>query len=252
MRLRHKLYWLAAVSLVIALSFYAAKHATFHIKAYAQVTATPFVAETDVYEFRSNPQGSLFLKQVVARRSDGSTAEVITKEPINVSMRRVTFMNGSTIHAFDFISAKTSLQMKPQELAELKQRLTNPPMNCVYFDAQIIDRQRLFGQEFIVQQYSINEHRTTDWFAPQLGCEILGYRIGFKQPDGSYKLMTEARLVSLEMREPDGAFFDPAANFEEALPSEIIRRHYQKIGQPEPKEDEQHAKRDDQYVKDRK
>ena len=66
MKLR-KLYWFGGVSLVAALSFYAAKHATFHIKAYAQITAIPFVAETDFYEFTSNPQGNLFLKKVIAR-----------------------------------------------------------------------------------------------------------------------------------------------------------------------------------------
>lgn len=257
MSLRHKLYWFFSVPLVIALSFYGAKHATFHIKAYAQISATPFVAETDVYEFRSHPQGNLFLKQVVARRSDGSTAEVTTKGPIwSASMRKVTFMSGSTVSVFDFISAKTTFQMKPQELAVLKQKLTNSPVDCIYRgDAQIIDRQILFGQQFIVQQHLLSpssrqQVRVTEWLAPQLGCEHLGYRTEVEQPDGSYKLQTEARLVSLEMKEPPPAFFDPAANFEEVLPSEVMRRHYQKIDQPEPKEIEQQGKEADQYHKD--
>src|SRR5690349_1101429 len=174
MSLRHKLYWFAAVSLVIALSLYGAKHATFHFKAYAQVTATPFVAETDIYEFRSNPQGTLFFKEVVARRSDGSTAEVSSKGPIwGASMRKVTFMNGSTVSVFDFISARSSFKMKPQELAELKQKLNNSPVDCVYRgDAQIIDRQMLFGQQVIVQQHLVNinqeQLRATEWLAPKL------------------------------------------------------------------------------------
>ena len=252
----HKLYWFAVVSLIIALSFYGAKHATFHIKAYAQITATPFVAETDVYEFRSNSQGTLFLKRVVARRSDGSTAEVSSKGPIwSAPMRKVTFMNGSIISAFDFIAARTSFQMKPQELAQLKQKLRNSPADCVYrSDAQIIDRQVLFGQQVIVQEHTVSinqeQQRATEWLAPQLGCEQLGYRYETKQPDGSYKLQTEGRLISLEIKEPPPAFFDPAKNFEEVLPSEIMRRHYQKVGQPEPKEIEQQGKEADQYHKD--
>ena len=268
MSLRHKLYWFAVVSLVIALSFYGAKHATFHIKAYAQITATPFVAETDVYEFPANPQGTLFLKSVVARRSDGSTAEVGSKAPIwNASVRKITFMNGSTVSVYDFVSAKTSFQMKSQELAALKNRITNSPVDCVNRrDVQVIDRQALFGQQFIVQQHSVHlkgqtfpgvpagtlaeESRMTEWLAPQLGCERLGYRFEAKQLDGSYRLITEARLISLEMKEPEPAFFDPAANFEELLPSEIWRRHYQKIGQPEPKEMEEQGKKADQYHKD--
>jgi hypothetical protein len=256
MSLRHKLYSLCGASLVIALSFYGAKHATYHIKAYAQITATPFVAETDFYEFRSNPQGNLFLKQVVARRSDGSTAQVTSRGPIwSASMRKVTFMNGSTVAAFDFVSARTSFQMKPQELAALKEKLTNSPVDCAYRnDEQIIDRQRLFGQEFIVHQHFISfnqeQQRVSEWLAPQLGCEHLGYRIEAKQPDGSYKLVTESRLISLEMKEPEPAFFDPAANFDEVLPSEIMRRHYRKVGQPEPNEIEQQGLKDDQYHKD--
>ena len=250
-----QLYWIACVSLVIAVSFYGARHATFHIKAYAQITATPFVAETDVYEFRSNPQGTLFFKKVVARRSDGSTAEVSSKGPIwSASMRKVAFMNGSTVSVFDFISARSSFQMKPQELAELKRKLNNSPADCVYrSDAQIIDRQTLFGQQVIVQQHLINinqeQMRATEWLAPKLGCEQLGYRYEVKQPDGSFKLQTDGRLISLEMKEPGAAFFDPAANFDELLPSEVMRRHYQKIGQPEPKEIEEQVKKADEYHK---
>lgn len=144
--------------------------------------------------------------------------------------------------------------MKPQELAELKRKLNNSPVDCLYRgDAQIIDRQMLFGQQVIVQQHLINidqeQLRATEWLAPQLGCEQLGYRYEVKQADGSYKLQTDGRLISLEIKEPEPAFFDPAANFEEVVPSEIMRRHYQKIGQPEPKEIEQQGKDADQYGK---
>jgi hypothetical protein len=249
----------AAAVAVVALSFYGAKHATFHIKAYAQITATPFVAEVDFYDFRSNPQGSVFLKKVVARRSDGSTAEVTSKEPLwNVHMRNVTFMNGAALTAYDFVSSKTSFQMKPQELAAMKQRLTNSPVDCVYrSDARIVDRQMLFGQQIIVLEHIFDQpnqgdaERITEWFAPALGCEKVGYRYEVKQ-SGSYKLGTESRLISLEMKEPEPAFFDPAANFEEVLPSEAMRRHYEKIGQPVPAEIIKSGERADAYTKEHK
>jgi len=256
-----KSYWLVLLVVVAFASFFAAKNATFHLKAYAQVTTTPFVAETASYNFERNPQGDLYFKKVIARRSDGSTAEVNQSGPIwGASARRVTFLSGVAVHAFDLVSSKTTIKMNSQELASLKQRLTNPPADCLYWgDAKIIDRPILFGQQFVVLQRNYTNpkkpdlnQRGTRWLAPQLGCESLAWRLESRQPDGSYSLQLEERLVSLQMKEPEAAFFDPAANYDEVLPSEVMRRQYQKIGQPESPQDQQSAVRADKYAQDHK
>ena len=256
-----KFYWPVFLVAAAVASFYAAKHVTFRLKAYAQVTTTPFVAETASYSFEQNPQGDLYFKKVVARRADGSTAEVNQSGPIwSASARRVTFMSGAAIHAFDLVSSKTSIKMKPQELASLKERLTSPPADCLYWgDAKIIDRPILFGQQFVVLQRNYTNpkkpdlnQRGTRWLAPQLGCESLAWRLESRQPDGFYKLQIEERLVSLQMKEPEPAFFDPAANYEEVLPSGIMRRQFQKIGQAQSPQDQQSGARADKYVADHK
>src|SRR5258708_16721133 len=76
-----RLYWLALLALLAGVSFYAAKHATFRVKAYAQITATPFVAETGSYYFGNNPQGELFFKKVTALPFAGSTPALTPKGP---------------------------------------------------------------------------------------------------------------------------------------------------------------------------
>lgn len=250
-----KLYWLALLPLLAAVSFYAAKHATFRLKAYAQIRATPFVAETASYSFRDNPQGELFFSKVTARRSDGSTAEVSRKGPIwSASARDVILLGGTTIHVFDLVASKTTWNMNTAELAALKERLTNPWPDCKYRpDAKLIRRETLFGQEFVVLRMMIGENeRETRWLAPQLGCESLQWQLEIRQPDGSYKLQSDERLTSLEMKEPNPAFFDPEANYEEVLPSEIIRRHYEKIGVAEPAELQRKGEQADRYVQQHK
>jgi len=69
----------------------------------------------------------------------------------------------------------------------------------------------------------LTETRTTMWLAPGLGCEQLQYRYQTKQADGSYKLMTEARLAFLKIGEPETSYFDPAPNYTEMKPSEVLK-----------------------------
>jgi hypothetical protein len=166
---RNSLYWLA-LPLLAAVVFYAAKQVTFKVKAYAQISTTPFVAETATYSFKDNPQGELFLKQVTARLSDGSTAEVSRQGPVwGASRRSVTLLSGMTFHAFDLISSKTSFKMKPEELAALKERLTNPPADCLFWpNAKVIGREALFGQEVVVLTHPLDKQKITYWMAPQL------------------------------------------------------------------------------------
>ena len=129
-----KWYWRGLIPVLAVASFYAAKHTAFHLKAYAQVTAVPFAAETASYSFAKNPQGEIIAGKTVARRSDGATAELY-RHPVNwnASARSVTFLNGQTLRLFDLVSSKTTWTMKTQELAALKGRLTNPPADCNYW-----------------------------------------------------------------------------------------------------------------------
>jgi len=138
-----------------------------------------------------------------------------------------------------------------EEMAVLKGRLRNPPVDCLYWPkARVISRETLFGQPVVVLQktYKMENIRITKWLAPQLGCESLQWRLETQQPDGSYKLEADEKLISLEMKEPDPFLFAPGAHYEEVLPSEIIRRALHSIGVPESPESQQHGERAGPYL----
>ena len=138
-----------------------------------------------------------------------------------------------------------------EEMAVLKGRLRNPPVDCLYWPkARVISRETLFGQPVVVLQktYKMENIRITKWLAPQLGCESLQWRLETQQTDGSYKLEADEKLISLEMKEPDPFLFAPGAHYEEVLPSEIIRRAPHSIGVPESPESQQHGGRAGPYL----
>jgi len=110
------------------------------------------------------------------------------------------------------VPRRCGLGEEDAELAALKERLTNPPVDCLYWpNARVISRETLFGQPVVVLQktYKTENIRITKWLAPQLGCESLQWRLETQQPDGSYKLEPDERLISLEMKEPDPFLFGP-------------------------------------------
>ena len=138
-----------------------------------------------------------------------------------------------------------------EELAALREKLGNPPVDCLYWPkARVISRETLFGQPVVILQktYKTENIRITKWLAPQLGCESLQWQLETLQPDGSYKLETEEKLISLEMNEPDPFIFEPGPHYEEVLPSEMIRRALHSIGVPESPESQQHGEGADLYL----
>jgi len=65
---RKLLLWTLGICAFAVACFYTAKHWTIEIKVHAQVRATPFVLETDYYNFEKQPQGELMERRVTARR----------------------------------------------------------------------------------------------------------------------------------------------------------------------------------------
>ena len=206
-----KLWWLSVIPL-LAVGYYAAKHTTIEVKAFAQVQATPFVLETYSYSFSQNPSGDLVEKRVTARRSDGSTAEVFKMGPhLKLSARTVTFMSGARLNVLDFVSL-TKWNTKPSELTALKDRLMNPPPDCLYRPFKLVGRDNLLGEQVVMVE-AVYPHPVGGpghhylWLAPRLGCESMKFRLETQQPDGSYKLIAESKPISLRLGQPDPRFF---------------------------------------------
>lgn len=231
-----KLAWLSVIPVVAIACYYGAKHLTIGIKAYAQIHTTPFVLEVDYHSFANNPQGQLIEKRITARRTDGSTSVITILPPHwEISARAVTFLNGTRINAIDFISSKSTWKTGAADLAALKERLANPPANCVFRgDSTFLRNETLAGNTVAVVELIEGGGRSTRWSAPGLGCEQLQWRYEIQQPDGTYKLDAEATLVSIKLQEPEASYFDPSLNFQEVRPSEAIRRTFEKLGAPSP------------------
>ena len=164
---------------------------------------------------------------------------------------RWLFLSGFLVILCLGVPRRCGLRGEDEELAALREKLGNPPVDCLYWPkARVISRETLFGQPVVILQktYKTENIRITKWLAPQLGCESLQWRLETQQPDGSYKLETDEKLISLEMKEPDPFLFDLGAHYDEVLPSEMIRRALHSIGVPESPESQQHGERADPYL----
>src|SRR5690348_5252327 len=124
----------------------------------AHVSAIPFVLQLDNYNFDSDPNGTLFQKKMVARRSDGATVDTSTVGllPWGKTVTRVTYPDGTWLNVYDLISAKTTWRMKAMELAAFKERLQNRgPANCVFEtegNPTFLRSEFIFGQRVAVIQ----------------------------------------------------------------------------------------------------
>ncbi|HET7183048.1 MAG TPA: hypothetical protein VFI82_00075 [Terriglobales bacterium] len=178
---------LAEVALIVliiglaAIAFDVAKSWTTVTLAQTSVTVTPFTFETETYNFESDEKGKPFHKEVVARRSDGSTVKIATVGRIEwgTTTRKITHTTGVWASVYDLIEAKTTWQMHPAELAALKERLRNPPVDCVFQTAgnpSFVRNDIVLGHELAVIQTSTATERGTFWRARNLGCEELQFR----------------------------------------------------------------------------
>ena len=70
----------------------------------------------------------------------------------------------------------------------------------------------------------------TYWHAPALACEVVQYRVEAQQADGSLKLQTVGKPISLRIGEPDASLFDEGANYIELSPSEVVRKGLERLG----------------------
>jgi hypothetical protein len=202
--------------------------------------------------FEQQPQGELMERRVTARRSDGSTAMVTFMGPHwgmpEISARQLTLMSGTRVSILDLVASKTTWKMKDGDIAVLKERLLNPPPNCMlptpgnpnFLGNGILAGQKVAIIEVIDQPLGT---RSVFWKAPELGCEQLQYGSETKQLDGSYKLKVEARLISLNIGEPEARYFDPAANYIETRPSDVRKQTFDKLGVPEPSTVQQQGER---------
>jgi hypothetical protein len=244
--------WVFVSGVLALVCFYGAAKLTIHHIAHAQVRVVPFVLRTDSYNYDNGPKGELFLKEVVARRSDGASAVISTVgDPSSGStLKTLNFLDGTMVEVYDPIQAKSSWHMAAIRLAGLKERLLNPASDCMPKEKlegtrKVLGRDVILGHAVIRIEADSSDGRLVDWKAPDLACETVEFTFEERQPDGSLKLKAHERAVSLDIGEPPPDVFDSGANYEEMKPSEAQARYFRKLGIPEDPATKQSAKRSD-------
>jgi hypothetical protein len=209
--------------------------------AMAQVEVIPFTLETEIYSFEGNPKGELVATKTVARRSDGALALVgnIGRIEWGETARRVTYPDGRSVSVVDSFQARiTWPPMSARSLASFKTQLLHAPRNCVEVGETLISREKANGQDLAIVRASsgaganpgAGASRITFWRAVDLACQTLTNRVEASQSDGSWKLLTEQRVVNLKLGEPNALLFDDGSAYSETRPSEVERRLLEKAG----------------------
>lgn len=246
--------WLLLSAGLAVLSFVTGSRLMVRHLANAQVRIAPFVLQIETYNFDRDPQGELFHKKTVARRSDGTTVVSSSVGPLlaDKNVRKITFTDGRWMTVFDLIQAKTTWQMRPANLASLKEHLQDPPKNCIIAvegSPHLLREDVVLGQKVVVVQSENLNGRMTEWKAPDLSCERLQFRFESKQPDGSLKPKAESRAVSLVLGEPPDSLFEVGSNYRELKPSDAQHEFVEKWGVTEDSDSKEFVKpRDKEYL----
>lgn len=227
---------LATVALAVA-TFFLVQPLTLEHLAHAQVKANPFTLQLESYDFSEGPGGTLFAKQTIARRSDGATVQVgIVFGSVGLAAgetaRHISFPNGQTFTVFDGIASVVRLpQLSMEALTLQKKKLLNPPANCILPGETLVGYGTIGGYKVAVKKIPpIADRVVTAWDAPELGCEALQYRVEVREPDGSTKLATETKQVSLNIGEPDSRLFDIPESYANITPSEVMHKEAAHLG----------------------
>ncbi len=225
---------LLSISLVL-LTFHFVQPLALHHIAHAQITATPFLLKMDLYSYEQDPSGVLINRFVQARRSDGT---MVRSEGIfgkvgffaGHSVRSVTFLDGRRFSVYDSTNVMVAWPpLSEQTLAIHKERILNPPKNCVFPGHTLKGYGNLLGRTVaIVERPRVENTQITAWDDPSLGCVDLKYQVQEVAANGSLKLLTEASPVSLTLGEPDASLFEIA--YPAMKPSEALHKEADALG----------------------
>jgi hypothetical protein len=223
--------------ILVAASYYAPQYLARATIVSAGVRTTPFVLKTEYYRFTDVTNGKLFDRVTVGRKSDGTTASSGTLWQHNVSFqtRKIAFPSGKVIIFWDLVRAKSTFPASsPAEASVITKRLENPPLNCVGPGQTLVGLANILGRKADVVKTNLAGGTIGyKWKDPELACLPLQSRLEEKQTDGSLKLLTEERPVSLELGEPtdDVAWlFDEEIGYAEVKPSDGAHRLWQRLG----------------------
>lgn len=235
---RSRVLWALATGVLGVVTFFLVQPLTLEHIAHAQVRVTPFTLHLDYYDLSSDPSGSVFIKQIVAHRSDGATVEVndvfsTAGMQADETVRSIFLPNGERFEVYDGVSSIVRLPILSSKALVIRREETiNPPTNCVLPGETLVGYDTVDGYKTGMVKWptlAADEREITAWDAPDLGCQMLQSRVVEKQADGSTKVVTEGRTSSLSIGEPDASLFEMPENYASVMPSQAMRKEAERL-----------------------
>jgi hypothetical protein len=212
--------------------------AWFRVQTVHGAQAQPFYLERGLYEHQVSGALSMFKKEVVARRSDGTTAlieyEGLNKLPGGTglpAMRKLTFPDGSEVWLVDQFHLRSSWpKMNSAGAVNVVARVSHPKPNCGMSESAVLGHDNVAGQQTLRTVIKIDATREVmSWLAPDLACEMLTFQQ--VTTDGTpAKVLTEGRVLMFSTGEPDPELFTIRGDYEEVVPSQLITRRLGAVG----------------------
>jgi hypothetical protein len=193
----------------------------------------PFYLERGLYERSSAGDLKIFSREFVARRHDGTTSVVETDELDKLPpLRKVATLDGTMIWLLDSAKVKSSYpKLVNGEARAVIERVTKPRPDCgvgVSAGVSAGGYDVVSGQKTVVGTSKLPGNRTLKfWLAPDLTCEMVRF---VQSLDDSGIILTEGRLLTLTIGEPDPRLFDLGDTHLEVMPSELRSRQFRTAG----------------------
>jgi hypothetical protein len=232
------LSWSVITVVLMIIIFFVSQHFTISHIARAAVQVIPFTLKLESYTFEKTPQGELFHRTTVARRSDGATVLVGTSFGLlglarGTTARKVILPDGQAFSVVDGVAAFTKWPQRSEaRLAAFKEQSFNPPANCVIGNENFVGYGTVLAHKVMVTSHMFGRDKETHWRAPEFLCERLQSRVETQQPDGSFTPASETRPVSLTMGEPDPTLFEIPSYYQSLKPSEVLQKDAARLGIP--------------------
>jgi hypothetical protein len=195
----------------------------------------PFTLVTGNYSYDSTSDPGPRSQVTIARRSDGATVTLyssrrngeLTAVPF---YRHLQFLDGREAYVYDAIHAFVKWPTVPRAF---QMHLLYPAKNCVY-GSEIFEKSATLDglQVTVIRQMLRFGGVRIEWRAPELACQTLESTFERSQTDGSLRVQTEERFVSVKLGEPDPSLFSIPAGYPSLKPSIALHELWQCEGRP--------------------
>lgn len=213
-----------------------AQHATVASAAKRGAAVTPFTLKTQLLSFDDQSPYTGFMMQLAARRADGATVTLAYRSGTSeeqTNFRTITYPDGRRIEVLDKSHVVTRWPADAKVAAAISHRFAISKQECRQTPGEYVAGHVMLDgvSAVIVKAFPKGSAGMTWWLAPRLGCADLQDTYTEVQADGSFKLATETKLVSIKLGAPDAALFTVPSDYTNVKPSRALHLEAEDLGQ---------------------